>query len=129
VSLEGLTVVVTGGAGFIGNEVARQLLARGARVSVIDNFVNGKSENLADLYAQRLNVARVDVRDLERWRRCSACQPGAASGVSRAPFRHAPLENHEVNATATLKPELARTSGGRLVRPDLGSLRHGAPRR
>jgi hypothetical protein len=33
---------------------------------VIDNFVNGKSENLADLDPQRLNVARVDVRDLDR---------------------------------------------------------------
>jgi UDP-glucose 4-epimerase len=114
VSLKGLTVVVTGGAGFIGNEVTRQLLARGARVSVIDNFVNGKSENLADLDPQRLNVARVDVRDLDRvtplFGSANLVLHLACLGVRHS--LHAPLENHEVNATATLKLlEMARSSG------------------
>jgi UDP-glucose 4-epimerase len=114
VTLGGLNIVVTGGAGFIGNEVTRQLLARGARVSVIDNFVNGKPENLADLDPTRLNIARIDVRDLDR----IAPLIGSANlvlhlaclGVRHS--LHAPLENHEVNATATLRLlELARASG------------------
>ena len=38
--------LVTGGAGFIGNEVVRQLLDHGAIVSVFDNFSSGKKTNL-----------------------------------------------------------------------------------
>ena len=38
--------LVTGGAGFIGSELVRQLAARGARVRVVDNLVNGRRENL-----------------------------------------------------------------------------------
>ncbi|HEV8389425.1 MAG TPA: GDP-mannose 4,6-dehydratase [Dongiaceae bacterium] len=115
-SLGDLHVVVTGGGGFIGNEVTRQLLARGARVSVIDNFVNGKMENLADLDPARLNVARVDVRDLERvapiFRDAQLVLHLACLGVRHS--LHAPLENHDVNATATLRLlELARASGVR----------------
>ena len=41
------TLVVTGGAGFIGSEIVRQLAAGGSPVVVIDNLVNGKREHLA----------------------------------------------------------------------------------
>ncbi|HIG48397.1 MAG TPA: NAD-dependent epimerase/dehydratase family protein, partial [candidate division Zixibacteria bacterium] len=39
-------ILVTGGAGFIGSEVTRQLCEAGAFVVVVDNLVNGKRENL-----------------------------------------------------------------------------------
>ena len=42
------SIIVTGGAGFIGSELVRQLTAEGSPVVVIDNLVNGKRENLAD---------------------------------------------------------------------------------
>jgi Nucleoside-diphosphate-sugar epimerases len=42
-----LTVVVTGGAGFIGSHLVEQLMRRGERVRVVDNLTNGKLENLA----------------------------------------------------------------------------------
>ncbi|HMB08135.1 MAG TPA: NAD-dependent epimerase/dehydratase family protein, partial [Isosphaeraceae bacterium] len=34
-------VLITGGAGFIGSELIRQLAARGDRVVAVDNLVNG----------------------------------------------------------------------------------------
>jgi len=40
------TVVVTGGASFIGSALVDELVARGARVRVVDNLSSGKLENL-----------------------------------------------------------------------------------
>jgi nucleoside-diphosphate-sugar epimerase len=41
--------LVTGGAGFIGSHLAEELLRRGHRVRVADNFVTGKRGNIAHL--------------------------------------------------------------------------------
>ncbi|HEV8323356.1 MAG TPA: NAD-dependent epimerase/dehydratase family protein [Myxococcota bacterium] len=41
--------LVTGGAGFIGSNLARALLVRGASVRILDDFSTGRRENLAGL--------------------------------------------------------------------------------
>ena len=38
--------LVTGGAGFIGSNIVRELIARGDQVRVLDNYSTGKRENL-----------------------------------------------------------------------------------
>jgi UDP-glucose 4-epimerase len=52
--------LVTGGAGFIGSHLAEELLRRGHRVRIVDNFSTGKRENVAHLPA-----AEVIAGDLE----------------------------------------------------------------
>ena len=107
------SVMVTGGAGFIGSELVRQLAAAGDRVSVVDNLVNGKRANLEPASGD-VTLHQTDLRDGEALR---ALIEGvevvfhlACLGVRHS--IHAPLENHEVNAGATLALlELARAAG------------------
>jgi UDP-glucose 4-epimerase len=99
------SVIVTGGAGFIGSELVRQLAARGSRVVVVDNLVNGKRENVADVLSGDVVLLERDIRDLEalqpHLRDARAVYHLACLGVRHSV--HSPGENHEVNATATLQ--------------------------
>ena len=55
--------LVTGGAGFIGSHVVDALVARGNRVSVIDNLSSGRRSNVAGAEAGGAVVHEADVRD------------------------------------------------------------------
>lgn len=58
------SVVVTGGAGFIGSHTVEQLLQRGCRVAVVDDFSSGKRSNLAAVRDnERLTIIEADVSD------------------------------------------------------------------
>ncbi len=64
-------VAVTGGAGFIGSNLAERLVSQGLSVVVIDNFLTGREQNLAGWSAgagSRLNVLRGDINDTGRLR-------------------------------------------------------------
>jgi len=106
--------MVTGGAGFVGSELVRQLCAAEAKVLVVDNLVNGRRENLADLPPDQVTLEVADIRDEGRMARLmqevSIVYHLACLGVRHS--LHAPLENHEVNATGTLKLLLAARAAG-----------------
>lgn len=60
-------VLVTGGAGFIGSFVVEELLARGNRVLVFDNFSSGSPENLVAALKSsnsHLKIVEGDIRSL-----------------------------------------------------------------
>jgi UDP-glucose 4-epimerase len=97
-------VLVTGGAGFIGSELVRQLAAAGTRVIVIDNLANGKRENLAGIEGEVTLLER-DIRDVNGYR-AELSHVGAVYHLACLGVRHSlhsPEENHDVNATATLR--------------------------
>jgi UDP-glucose 4-epimerase len=58
--------LVTGGAGFIGSHLVERLLDDGHVVAVLDDFSNGKLENLSPVQNHpKLKVNRIDVADHE----------------------------------------------------------------
>ena len=55
---------VTGGAGFIGNNIVKNLIKRGHNVCVIDNLHAGKLENLEPV-RNKVDFFKTDIRDFD----------------------------------------------------------------
>lgn len=67
------SVLVTGGASFIGSHLVDALLERGVRVRVVDDLSSGHRENLrAHLDSRRIEFIEGDLRDQALARRASA---------------------------------------------------------
>lgn len=112
------TVLVTGGAGFLGSHVVDRLLADGTSVRVLDNLSTGSLANLraaarwrsnggtaAHPAGNRLEVILGDIRDRELVRRAMACVQDVFH-LAALPPRGAsladPAEFHTVNVHGTL---------------------------
>jgi len=64
----GQTILVTGGAGYIGSHACLELLQAGYQVVVVDNLSNSKEESLrrvTQITGQNLHFYPVDIRDKE----------------------------------------------------------------
>src|SRR4029453_3483610 len=64
-------MAVTGGAGFIGSNLAEELVSRGYQVVLVDNFSTGKEKNLSGWVAKagnRIQVLRSDINDTDKLR-------------------------------------------------------------
>lgn len=128
-ALAGQTVVVTGGAGFVGSNIVRRLLAEGATVRVLDDFFTGSRAQLPE--SAELEVVEGTVTDIDVLRRAL----GDAAIVIHAAARNIivstrdPREDFEVNIGGTLNVLLvARELGiGRVVYTSSCSI-YGNPR-
>ncbi len=56
------TIVVTGGAGFIGSHVAERAVELGAKVRIIDNLCTGRLDNIRHM-SDRVEFIEADIRD------------------------------------------------------------------
>jgi nucleoside-diphosphate-sugar epimerase len=113
-----VTYLVTGGAGFIGSNLAEALLSKGACVRVFDNFLTGRRENLigfAEAYGDAFELVEGDLRDLDAVR-------GAVEGVSYVLHQGAlpsvprsvadPLQTNAINVDGTLNVLVAARDAG-----------------
>jgi len=95
--------VVTGGAGFIGNNIVKLLVKKGHNVDIIDNLHTGKKENLKEIFDE-INFYQVDIRnkkDLEKIiKNCDGIFHEAALTAVPESFEK-PQEYNEVNVIGT----------------------------
>jgi len=108
------SVLVTGGAGFIGSHLVERFLAEGATVRVIDDFSTGSRENLAP-FMDRIDLHEQSITDPAA---CAAACVGvdyvlhqaALPSVSRSVSN--PVATHDVSATGTLNMLVAANDAG-----------------
>ncbi|MFA5038095.1 MAG: SDR family oxidoreductase [Candidatus Omnitrophota bacterium] len=100
--------LITGGAGFIGSNIAEKLIQSGNFVRVLDNFSSGKEENLAfaeGLGPDQFELIRGDIRDKEA---CLKACDGMDYVLHQAALRSVPKSlkepesYNEVNIGGTL---------------------------
>lgn len=106
--------LVTGGAGFIGCNIVRGLLARGVPVRVLDNFSTGHRRNLATL-GSRVEVVEGDIRSFHIVQEAMkgvevVYHQGALPSVPRSVAD--PITTNEVNVGGTLNILHAAASAG-----------------
>ena len=56
-------VLVTGGAGFIGSNIAEELVSKGFDVRILDNFLTGNQKNLHNI-KDKIELKRNFVRPI-----------------------------------------------------------------
>ncbi|MCB1032851.1 MAG: NAD-dependent epimerase/dehydratase family protein [Acidobacteria bacterium] len=113
----GSRALVTGGAGFIGSNLTRALLARGVEVVVLDDLCNGLRENLPE--DPRCSFVEGDIRDAgvvrEAAEGCEVVFHQAAIGSVPRSMRE-PLIYYDVNLRGSAVVfEAARDAGVRRV--------------
>jgi nucleoside-diphosphate-sugar epimerase len=106
--------VVTGGAGFIGSNIARRLIGLGEEVRVVDDLSTGHKANLRGL-GQALTFYEEDILDLEVLRRAFAgadvvLHQAALASVPKSVEN--PLQANAVNVEGTLNVLLAARDCG-----------------
>jgi UDP-glucose 4-epimerase len=109
--------LVTGGAGFIGSNVARLLVEEGYDVVALDNLSTGYPENLKEL--KRVRLVEADVRDEGAVNRAMDGVEVVfhlAASVGNARSIENPLDDSDINVLGTLRVlEAARLSGVRKI--------------
>jgi UDP-glucose 4-epimerase len=117
--------VVTGGAGFIGSNVADALIARGDEVHVLDDLSRGKRENVGDGARLHVGDIRRDAGALFADLRPDVCFHLAAQIDVRVSVER-PDFDAEINVVGTLHVlEAAREHGGRIVFSSTGGAIYG----
>ena len=109
-------VAVTGGAGFIGSNLTKRLLAEGCEVVVIDDLSTGLLSNVDQYKSTFHQISITDPKPLTNaLKDCETIFHLAARGSVPRSLKN-PVATHEVNATGTLNVlEVARATGAHVV--------------
>jgi len=127
-----MNCVVTGGAGFIGSHVVDALVARGDRVTVVDNLSTGRRSNLEHAVAAGADLRVADVTDARGVSEIvGSVRPELVFHLAaQIDVRHSvadPADDARINALGTIAVlEAARAAGvRRLVNSSTGGALYG----
>lgn len=117
---EGKTVLVTGGAGFIGSNLARRLVELGAKVRVVDNLITGHRENIEDLIGKGVEFINGDIREIETCKNAMIgvdyiSHQAALGSVPRSIEQPLLSHDHNVNGTINIIYSAIEASVPRVV--------------
>jgi len=108
-------IVITGGAGFIGSHLVKMWLKEGHEVIVVDNFITGRIENIANLNG-KLTVMRYDCCNFLYIDGHVDYVAHFASPASPAHYMRYPIETLLVNSIGTWRTlGLARAKGAKYI--------------
>lgn len=109
-------VGVTGGAGFIGSNLAQRLISEGHDVVVFDDLSTGLVSNIDQSFCRFINASITDPQALHSaLKDCQTIFHLAARGSVPRSIKN-PVATHAVNATGTLNVlEVARASGAHVI--------------
>jgi len=98
--------LITGGAGFIGSNICKELISQGCFVRVVDNLLTGKKSNLASII-DKVDFIQADMGDAEVAQSAMkdidvVLHQGALPSVPRSVDDPAATHKHCVDATFTL---------------------------
>ena len=107
-----MKTLITGGAGFIGSNLARRLEVAGREVVVLDDLSSGRESNLSGLNVRFVRGSITSAADVQRAiQGCDSVVHLAARGSVPRSLTD-PLLTHEINASSTLTVlEVARETG------------------
>ncbi len=114
--IENSSVLVTGGAGFIGSNLCERLIEQDNKVVCLDNFSTGKKENISKLLSNgNFNLIEGDIRDIEVCKRATlnidyVLHQAALGSVPRS--IDDPITTNEVNISGFLNMLVAVKDSG-----------------
>lgn len=116
----GKKILITGGSGFIGSNLALQLIARGHEITVLDNLspqIHGDGENSVLYLAikDKVHFIKGDVQNKEDWEKALPGQQvivhlAAETGTGQSMYQIERYTQVNVNGTAILLDMLTNTS-------------------
>jgi nucleoside-diphosphate-sugar epimerase len=95
--------VITGGAGFIGSHIAKHLITKNHKVTIVDNFSRGRLENLSG-FEEKIEVYKMDILDFDSLKKIISDSDGVfhQAALTSVPESFIQKEKyHNVNVVGT----------------------------
>lgn len=108
-------ILITGGAGFIGSNLAKKLIKKGEEVTILDNLspqIHGKNAEIPFDLKEKVRFIKGDVRNKDDWRKAIKRQDiiihlAAETGTGQSMYKISKYSDVNISGTANMLDILA----------------------